>query len=576
MRSWVLILFPVACGACAPDYAEPAKLGDGADTSTVSDGGDDEMGDASGGDSSGAEDGSSEGSGSGSDGGTDGGSEGSDETGGDGDDGASDGSSDDTGGPIDERKKKVLTIMVDGWRPDVISAADTPTIDSLWPDSAYSLETRVEDTTISGSGQSTFVTGVHRDKHGVDDNSFDGRQFELYPYWFRLLDEAAPHLVTGAYHTWEPMHEYALNDSEGADFAYFWDYGDEDGDARTTTQLQLDIVTEELDAIVWMLSDLDTNGHRHGFSPTVPEYVAAMELIDQQIGQVLDALESRDDYADEDWMIIISMDHAGSGYGHGDNIPEHRLGPMFIIGGSAVPGPMWPSPNTVSVVPTALAHLGVEIDPEWELDGTVVGMEATAPPLAAFETNLIVNPGADMERGFWGESPDAAIPGWVDHGQVTSIKYGSEGFLSLDSPGPESRGENFFCGGDSTGDQNIYQDIDLSSLADEIDSGAVGYALEAWLGGYSNQEDRASVLLQLYDSTGTMVYTGNLPAVTADERDDETSLVRRNRFGMIPAFVRSARVNIQFTRDEGINDGYADNLSLELTLGRFPLLLRDL
>ena len=49
-------------------YAEPAKLGDGADTSTVSDGGD-EMGDATGGESSGAEDG-----------GTDGGSEGSDET----------------------------------------------------------------------------------------------------------------------------------------------------------------------------------------------------------------------------------------------------------------------------------------------------------------------------------------------------------------------------------------------------------------------------------------------------------------------------------------------------------------
>jgi hypothetical protein len=478
-----------------------------------------------------------------------------------------DGGTDDTGGSVDERRKKVLTIMVDGWRPDVIHAAATPTIDAIWPDSAYSLKARVEDTTISGSGQSTFVTGVHRDKHGVDDNSFEGRQYDLYPYWFRHLDEAAPHLVTAAYHTWFPMYEHALGGEDGADFAYFWSYSDDDGDERTTTQLKLDLLTEDLDAIVWMLSDLDTNGHSYGFSTDVPQYVAGMELIDEQIGQVLQTIQERGSIEDEDWMVIISTDHAGSGTGHGSNIPEHRLVPLFIHGGAAVPGPIWPSPNTVSVVSTALTHLGVDIDPAWELDGVAVGLTVTAPPEARLDTNLIVNSGADMERGFWGESPDASLVGWTDHGQVTATKYGSDGYLSLEDPGPEARGDNFFCGGGSSSDELIYQDIALSALSEDIDTGSLGYELQGWLGGYSDQADRAELLLELFDVDGAVIVSETLPAVTASERSDETSLIIQTRFGMVPPFVRSARITVNFIRSSGINDGYADNLVFKLTSG---------
>jgi hypothetical protein len=457
--------------------------------------------------------------------------------------------------------------MVDGWRPDVISAADTPTLDRLWPDSAYSLAARVEDTTISGSGQSTFVTGVHRDKHGVHDNSFSSPNYGEYPYWFRLLDEAAPHLITGAYHTWWPMYEHALGGEDGADFAYFWDYGDEEGDARTTAQLQIDLLTEDLDVVVWMISDLDTTGHGYGFSPSVPEYVDAMSLIDSQMGDVLDAIASRATIDDEDWMVIISTDHAGSGTGHGYNIPEHRLVPLFVHGGGAVPGPIWPAPNAVSIVPTALAHLGVAIDEAWGLDGPPVGLEATAPPTPVLEENVIINGGAEMERGFGDFLPDAALPGWVDHGWGTAIRYGSDGFPSIVGPGPEHPGENFLCGGHGGSNSVIYQDVDLSSLAGDIDGGGIGYRFQGWLGGYSDQNDRAEVILELFDAAGAPMMTSTLDAVSASERDDVTGLKLRSRFGMVPPFARSARITIHFIRDAGGNDGYVDNLSLILTAG---------
>ena len=100
----------------------------------------------------------------------------------------------------------------------------------------------------------------------------------------------------------------------------------------------------------------------------------------------------------------------------------------------------------------------------------------------------------------------------------------------------------------------------------EIDEDELGYTLDGWLGGYDDQNDRAEVVVDLYDSSGVVVHTDTLPAVTAAERDDETGLVRRIRFGMVPRFVRSARVTVNFMHSDGsVNDGYADNLVFKLT-----------
>jgi len=363
------------------------------------------------------------------------------------------------------------------------------------------------------------------------------------------------------------MYEHALGGGEGADLAHFWDYGDDDGDARTTAQLQLDLLTEDLDAVVWMISDLDTTGHSYGFSPTVSEYVDAMSLIDTQIGSVLDAIASRATIENEDWMIIISTDHAGSGTNHGSNIPEHRLVPLFVHGGGVVPGPVWPPPNAVSIVPTAIAHLGVEIDEAWGLDGVPIGRSATAPPVPALEANLIINGDGEMERGFDDFLPDSSLPGWVDNGWATAVRYGSDGFPSLTGPGPAVPGENFLCGGYGASNSVIYQDIDFTVLGGDIDGGAIGFRFNGWLGGYSDQNDRAEVTLEVFDAAGALMLTSTLDAVSASDRDDVTGLMLRTRFGMIPPFARSARITIDFIRDSGGNDGYVDNLALILTAG---------
>jgi len=121
----------------------------------------------------------------------------------------------------------------------------------------------------------------------------------------------------------------------------------------------------------------DTVGHILGFSPDVPRYIESIENVDREIGRVLEALRSRTGYDDEDWLIVVTTDHGGIDRTHrgGSDEPDVLTVPIIISGESAVTGSIEGSAYIVDIVPTLLTHLGIEIDPEWGLDGEVIGLE---------------------------------------------------------------------------------------------------------------------------------------------------------------------------------------------------------
>ena len=61
----------------------------------------------------------------------------------------------------------------------------------------------------------------------------------------------------------------------------------------------------------------------------VPQYIEAIEEKDTQVGQMVDALKSRKNYANEDWLIMVSTDHGGLGTSHGGPSEEERT--IFIV-----------------------------------------------------------------------------------------------------------------------------------------------------------------------------------------------------------------------------------------------------
>ena len=454
----------------------------------------------------------------------------------------------------------VMMVLLDGWRPDVIAAAHTPTIDMMMQDSAYSMEARVDDTTISGSGHSSFLTGVHRDKHNVHGNSFGDANYQEYPYWFNLLKYERPEMHTAAYHNWLPMANTALDFSV---CGYCVDMYVTGSDNSIATQLATDLANQQMDAVTIVIDAPDAAGHGYGFHPSIPQYVAAMNQSDAWLGMIMDAIFARTNYAEEDWMVIISSDHAGSGYGHGYNIPEHRKVPLIIWGAESL-GPIWPAPDSVDIVPTALHHLGVEVRAEWGLDGRAVSFEPTGPPDAELGVNLVFNGDAELERGYWPSDQDASIPGWTDNGTLTTWIYGAPTYILMDDPGPSDRGLNYFGGG-SGGDSSMHQDIDLSAIQSDIQSRSITYSLTAFIGGYSTQDDCMEILVEFFDSSGNLLLSGGIGPLYAEDRNNTTGIYLRGEIGEVPPSSAYVRVTLNAYLYYGYNDAYADNVSLILS-----------
>jgi arylsulfatase A-like enzyme len=98
----------------------------------------------------------------------------------------------------------------------------------------------------------------------------------------------------------------------------------------------------------------------------VPEYVQALETVDAQIGDVLDAVRARPSYDQEDWLVVVTTDHGGTDRAHGGQSDVERTISIIVSGGGARSGhTISPGPGHTAVPPTVMSHLGLEVDAAW-------------------------------------------------------------------------------------------------------------------------------------------------------------------------------------------------------------------
>lgn len=287
-----------------------------------------------------------------------------------------------------EIQKKVLVIGIDGCRFDAITEARTPNLDSLlnngiYADNAQILGDRYQgNNTISGPGWSSILTGVWADKHGVQDNEFTKPNYGEYPHFFRRLKEVRPKAYTISVADWKPITDKIVShadvsldvhdgDPAKKDFPY------PDDDRLLAAEAVKLLETTDPTAIFVYLGQVDETGHRYGFHPRVKRYLEAIEQADRHVGELLAALKKRKTIATEDWLIIVTSDHGGQGTSHSDGhqIPEIRNSFLIVSGAAAQRGKFEQTTYLVDVVPTALTHLGIAIDPAWKLDGHAVGLK---------------------------------------------------------------------------------------------------------------------------------------------------------------------------------------------------------
>jgi hypothetical protein len=224
---------------------------------------------------------------------------------------------------------RVLVIGIDGVRSDALTAADTPSIDFLISNGVSSPNALNDGITISGPGWSDILCGVGPEKHLSVDNSFVGTNYSDYPTFFQRIEAVYPDANTVSVCHWAPINDYiVMND---ADLVI---NTTSDGAVR-------DAAIDEFSngdphAIFLHFDDVDHAGHSHGFSPNVPQYISAIEIVDELVGEVLTALDSRPGFIAENWLIIVTHDHGGVSYSHGGTSIEHRE-VSFIASGVNVP-----------------------------------------------------------------------------------------------------------------------------------------------------------------------------------------------------------------------------------------------
>jgi hypothetical protein len=117
----------------------------------------------------------------------------------------------------------------------------------------------------------------------------------------------------------------------------------------------------------------------------------------------------------------------------------------------------------------------------------IVGVDAAKA--VTFGSNLILNPGAELNIGASNRSTTVTPTNWTTtSGNLTAAQYGGGGattpFPTATSPGPVTRGLNFFAGGagtnTSTSTSTATQLITLSPDFSVIDAGNATFDLSGF------------------------------------------------------------------------------------------------
>lgn len=466
-------------------------------------------------------------------------------------------------------ERKVLTIAVDGLRPDALIAANAPNVDSLvdgtffgtsGPSGIFVTYAQSEHLTFSGPGWGAYMTGLHVDRHGANTNGFEN----VVPGttdWFTPLEAFDPSLNTRRVLTWQ----IASNSfPSGADIVENYEYN-LNGDQLMTNRVVQLMQDPATDVVMTFFSDVDGAGHTCGFDPGAACYLAEIADTDAKIGQIMTAMKNRPTFANEDWLVILTSDHGGLGTDHSGGQPPQRTIPFIVAGPLATTVLPQAHPRQPDVAATVLAYFGAPLPSNY--DGHAVGLAPAGQAPAAFGQNLVFNGDAEYNRGFNGNATQQYAAGWNNPGPggITMINYlAGGGFPSPSDPGPADRGKNFFSGGTNL-TSTMTQRIDVGNLTSAIANGQVTFLLSAWLGGFTNQNDTATVVAHFLDSTSAEIGLVQLLPVTAADRGNVTKFLLREQLNSLPTATRYIDIELTATRvPTGENDGYADNISLML------------
>ncbi len=198
-------------------------------------------------------------------------------------------------------RQKVLLVVVDGAVGREVKSIAPPVLTGLTNHAIYSwdgLSSYIYDTVSNASTWTSLFAGVGTTKSGVT-NSLAYGNFTSYPTLFTRLRSVNPALKTSVFSSSNDIKTYLAKDATVSN-----SYNQDDN--ATNTAALSEIKNNDPDLMVVQYHSVDAAGTASSYSATSTMYKNAIAQIDTYIGQLINTVQSRSDYAHENWLIIIT------------------------------------------------------------------------------------------------------------------------------------------------------------------------------------------------------------------------------------------------------------------------------
>lgn len=261
----------------------------------------------------------------------------------------------DLGTPDPNAPQKVIFIVVDGMRPDVLEYV--PQVEVLKDYAYYTMEATTIVPPITLPAHVSMFYSQPPEVHGVVDNSyihFEGDKLGYKTVYDVLAENGKQNAQI---YSWSLLRE--LFDSDDNMYTYRKDSGvyiGEQVNEELTVEALNYIGEYDPDFTFLYLGNPDAQGHTYEWLSE--EYIAAVQTSWERIQRIIDAFGKTH-------TIIIASDHGGHNKSHGKDIPEDMTVPLFIVSNQIQPGVMPDGVSIMDIMPTVVDIFGLEIPENW-------------------------------------------------------------------------------------------------------------------------------------------------------------------------------------------------------------------
>ena len=194
---------------------------------------------------------------------------------------------------------------------------ETPNIDRIFANGAYTDKCLVTSPSISAQNWTTCMTGVTPNLHEVTNETAEVTPYtkEEYPTFFKLVRESYPDYMLSTICTWSSVNIGIIEDGIDVLKVNATGSGSYGRDA-TVAESAVNQITEESPNLLYLhFNGLDSAGHNYGYGGE--EFLEQVGIVDGYVGRVYDAIQANETMKDNT-LFIVTADHGGVNSGHGD------------------------------------------------------------------------------------------------------------------------------------------------------------------------------------------------------------------------------------------------------------------